>query len=248
MQQNQVPARAHPWAGDNRTAQIILLDPSTVPMAEHFVDWSRQLAIQGIELMRTGALGPRQAAQAEAAGMRCIQELILLEARPPLAAQLGTGRSRVHTGRCRVGRFGPGEFDLLADVDRAAFGEMWRLDASTLADICTVTPSYHARVVRHPSSADSGWFHRRPPIGFLLSGRAGRVGYIQRLAVEPAFHRRGIAAALLGEALTWMRSAGTDQVFVNTHLDNVAALALYHRHGFRDLADRLRVFEGQTPL
>ena len=194
--------------------------------------------------MRTGALAPRQAAQAEAASMRCIQELTLLEALPPLAADFAT--SGLRTRRCRDGRFGLDDFEAIAEVDGAAFGELWRLDASLLADVCTATPAYRARVVRSPSSDTGVWTHRRQPVGFLLSGRAARIGYIQRLAVHPEFQRRGIAAALLSDALVWMRRAGVDRVFVNTHIDNLAALGLYHAHGFHDLPDRLRVFEGST--
>ena len=248
LQPNGVPARAYPWAGDRLAAQLILLDPSVVPMADHFIDWSRQFAAQGIVLMRTGALSSRPAAQAEAAGMHCIQELTLLEARPPLTARNGAHKPTIDTRRCRVGRFGQDEFDTLADVDQAAFGKLWRLDATALADVCTATPSYRARVVRVPVPGTNAVFRRPPPVGFLLSGRSGRVGYIQRLAVDPSFHRRGIATVLLGDALTWMRRSRAEQVFVNTHVDNVAALTLYHAHGFADLSERLRVFEGSTPL
>ena len=77
-------------------------------------------------------------------------------------------------------------------------------------------------------------------------GRAGRTGYVQRLAVHPDQHRRGVATALLADALTWMQRWRADRVLVNTHVDNEPALALYRRLGFVDLPDRLRVYEGPT--
>ena len=85
-------------------------------------------------------------------------------------------------------------------------------------------------------------------MGFLISGRAGRTGYVQRLAVHPDAHRQGLANDLLLDSLRWMRRARLHAVYVNTHVDNVAALALYRAHGFVELPERLRVFEGPTPL
>ena len=249
LERSSVPARAHPWPGHDQAAQLILLDPSIVPMPASFQSWARQLAAQGITTMRTGALAPRQAAQAEAAGMRCIQELALLEARPPLAsgrvANLGAMRRPTHTSPCREGRLGKHDFDDMADIDRAAFGDLWRLDASMLRDVCAATPAFRARVVRHrPTRLPR--LRRTEPIGFLVSGRAGRSGYVQRLAVHPDHHRQGAATALLVDALVWMSRWRADRVLVNTHVDNVAALTLYRTHGFVDMPERLRVYEGTT--
>jgi ribosomal protein S18 acetylase RimI-like enzyme len=85
-------------------------------------------------------------------------------------------------------------------------------------------------------------------VGFLISGRAARTGYVQRLAVHPDAHRNGVATALLVDSLQWMRRARLQRVFVNTHVENVAALTLYRAHGFVELPERLRVFEGPIPL
>ena len=61
----------------------MILDSTLVPSVAHFERWGAQLAAHGFARMRTGALAPRQALQAEGAGLTCIQELVLLEARPP---------------------------------------------------------------------------------------------------------------------------------------------------------------------
>ena len=71
---------------------------------------------------------------------------------------------------------------------------------------------------------------------------------MQRLAVHPDAHRNGVATDLLVDSLRWMRRARLQRVFVNTHVHNVAALTLYRAHGFAELPDRLRVFEGPIPL
>jgi ribosomal protein S18 acetylase RimI-like enzyme len=227
-------------------ALVIVPDGSAVPMPQHFHVWSRTLAGHGFTSLRTGALSPRQADQAERAGLHCVQELALLElpsAAPPPASIAQPDR-RTHRLRRR-------QLAAIAQIDRAAFGIEWGLDASMLADVRSATPMYRARTVRardgraRAGHDDAG---SNEVVGFLISGRAGRTGYVQRLAVHPDAHRRGVATDLLLDSLQWMRRARVSRVFVNTHVDNVAALSLYRAHGFVELPERLRVFEGPTPL
>jgi ribosomal protein S18 acetylase RimI-like enzyme len=236
-----IPARAHACPGDGATAQLVILDSSLVPTTAHFEHWASELAARGFTRMRTGALAPRHALQAESAGLRCIQDLALLEANPPFAIPDATQR----TTRSRASHV-----DDLAAVDHAAFGDVWRLDAAMLRDVRTATPSSRARVVKTSALARSV----EAPVagtvtgvaGFLLAGRAGRNGYIQRLAVDPATRRHGVATSLLADATRWLRRWKVERIFVNTHVDNDPALALYRAHGFHDLPERLRVFEGAT--
>jgi len=237
LHEGGLTARAHPWPGEPEVAQLILFDAAAVPGPRHLAGWRRQLAELGFHTVRTGALAPRQATQAEAAGLRCIQELVLLEARPPLAEPASTLRTR----RLRALQFGEAE-----RIDRAAFGDPWWLDASMLAEVRSATPSFRARAVHVRQVAARAPEAPGPLAGFLISGRAGRNGYVQRLAVDPAAQRQGVAAALLADSLGWMRRWRAERVLVNTHVENQAALALYRSHGFVDLPERLRVFEGPT--
>jgi len=240
LHSRRLPVRARRWPGDDRVALVVLLDPIEIPGPHHFEDWLRDLAPQGIDVVRTGALAPLVAERAERAGYRCIQELALLEARAPLATTPLDGGSVIRrTSACRHGRTGESELPALAAVDRAAFGDLWRLDAALLADVCNATPAHRARVVRETDHGAA----RTDPVGFLISGRSGRNGYLQRLAVDPAQQRAGVATALVADALGWMRRWRCDRVLVNTHVDNTPALALYRRFGFVELPDRLRVYE-----
>jgi ribosomal protein S18 acetylase RimI-like enzyme len=80
-------------------------------------------------------------------------------------------------------------------------------------------------------------------VGFSVNGRAGRVGYIQRLAVDPDVRRRGVGRVLVVDALTWMHRRQLDDALVNTGSDNTAALELYRGLGFVELPEPLLVLE-----
>ena len=71
------------------------------------------------------------------------------------------------------------------------------------------------------------------PLGYAISGRAGRQGYLQRLAVDPPHQGKGHGQVLVADALHWMHKRGVARAVVNTQLGNEAALALYGRLGFR---------------
>ena len=69
-------------------------------------------------------------------------------------------------------------------------------------------------------------------IGYAITGRSGRRGYIQRLAVHPDCRGVGLGTALVTDGLRWLRRWRVRQAIVNTQFDNGRALALYERLGF----------------
>lgn len=223
-------ARATPCPGEPHRAQLVTLDGSAVPSTAHYRAWSAELADRGFTGLRTGALAARQATQAELAGLHCAQELVLLRLDAPWPA---TGRTTPDT---RLHRLEDDDYRRAAVIDRLGFGQRWYLDAAMLADICHATPRSRARLAVTDGMVS----------GFLISGRSSRTGYVQRLAVDPTVRRHGVATALITDALGWMRRFGVEHVYVNTHVDNDGALALYHHLGFRDVPERLRVYEGDV--
>ena len=68
-----------------------------------------------------------------------------------------------------------------------------------------------------------------------MTGRSGRSGYLQRIAVHADARRRGFARTLIADALWWLRRHAVDRALVDTQLDNTAALSLYESCGFRRL-------------
>jgi ribosomal protein S18 acetylase RimI-like enzyme len=121
-------------------------------------------------------------------------------------------------------------------VDHNAFPPFWRLDEPGLRDALAATPAARFRVATAPDV-----------IGYAVSGRAGRRGYLQRLAVEPARQGRGLGRALVLDGMRWMRRWGAHEAVVNTQLGNDRALALYHGLGFRLQEDRLAVLHRDLP-
>jgi len=70
-------------------------------------------------------------------------------------------------------------------------------------------------------------------VGYCVTGRAGRRGYLQRLAVRPSQQGRGLGQALVADSLQWLKRRGVSSVVVNTQVENERALALYLAMGFR---------------
>ncbi len=58
------------------------------------------------------------------------------------------------------------------------------------------------------------------------------------LAVDPAFRRRGIAAALLAQGLSAGRARGAGRAYLEVRHDNAAAISLYRAAGFVDAGRR----------
>jgi ribosomal protein S18 acetylase RimI-like enzyme len=113
-------------------------------------------------------------------------------------------------------------------LDAHAFDGFWRIDGDGLTDAVRATPATRFRVT-------TGRPAEREVSGYAVTGRAGRRGYLQRLAVHPAARNCGLGRALVADALGWLRRRGSARALVNTQLDNTAAHALYKSCGFRRL-------------
>jgi ribosomal-protein-alanine N-acetyltransferase len=119
-----------------------------------------------------------------------------------------------------------------ARIDVAAFAPGWHLDETGIIDASNATPQSRVRLA---VTADD------EPAGYMITGRNGTAGFVQRLAVDPRLAGRGVARALLHDGIQWLGRRGVTEVLVNTDLDNRRALDLYRRHGFAELPERLSV-------
>jgi ribosomal-protein-alanine N-acetyltransferase len=178
------------------------------------------LADQGVHHVVTNAMSHQEATPFRDAGFRVQSELDLL-ARP--LGDVPPRRATTRRARDRAA--------VLA-LDHVAFGSD-AFDYAALDAALRATTAVRFRVTG-PAPA---------PLGYAITGAAGRRGYVQRLAVHPDARRRGIGAALLVDGLRWARRRGARDAVVNTDRTNGAARALYEMYGFVDLPTGLVVLE-----
>lgn len=102
---------------------------------------------------------------------------------------------------------------------------------------------------------------RLPTVSWLVAEHAdGFAGYavvsvvdvdaeLQRIAVPGDQRGRGIAADLMAAVLAHARAEGASRLLLEVREDNMAALALYARHGLIELGRRPRYYrDGTTAL
>jgi ribosomal protein S18 acetylase RimI-like enzyme len=126
------------------------------------------------------------------------------------------------------------DLDAVLAVDRAAFAPIWYFDEIGILGAFNATPSVRYRVALDGHGSI---------VAYAITGRAGRRGYLQRLAVSPEHQGRGIARLLIADGLSWCRRWRVQRVAVNTQHGNIRALDLYRRLGFVDVPAGLRVME-----
>jgi ribosomal protein S18 acetylase RimI-like enzyme len=218
--------RIGPWHGDERIAYVSPVGDGRELQPSDIESTLRRLADAGYQEAITAAIGPGEARSFLEVGFEVHERLHLLARdlhRLPDAPPADLRRAR----RKDVAR--------VLQIDGAAFDEFWRLDEAGLEEALSATPSSRFRVATRPG--------RGPIVGYAVCGRAGRRGFVQRLAVDPAEEGHGLGRALLLDGLQWLKRRGVERVVVNTQVTNERALALYERLGFRRQPGGLAVLE-----
>lgn len=209
--------RVGPWRGDPTVAYLNPVPGTPLPSPDFVRRILRTLSEQGYRRAVTGALAPAEQTGFRAVGFQAAEHLHLLahdlRLVPPVAELPVLLRRAARTDRAAV-----------LDVDARAFDTFWRLDDPGLDEAIAATPHSRFRVATTPAG---------DVVGYAVTGRAGRRGYVQRLAVDPERQRGGIGTALVLDALRWLRRWRAERAMVNTQLENGGALALYERVGFQ---------------
>ncbi|HTW07704.1 MAG TPA: GNAT family N-acetyltransferase [Acidimicrobiales bacterium] len=211
-------ARTGKWRADGSVAFLAPLPDGRAPSPEFVRQCLRMLAKQGYERVVTGALAPFEQQVFLDAGFAVHEPLHLLVLDHTVAVP------PVPPGP-RLRRAGARRREGVLEVDAAAFSSFWRLDRAGLGEALEATPRHRLRVVLGDG---------RRVVGYAICGAASSRGFVQRLAVDPKAQRRGLGQRLLLDGVHWLRTQGTSQIAVNTQYGNRAALALYHKVGFRD--------------
>ncbi len=85
--------------------------------------------------------------------------------------------------------------------------------------------------------------------GFALARLAADEAEILTIAVDSAYRNRGIGRALMTDSLSRLAQSHVRSLFLEVERANFAALALYSRMGFREVAQRhgyYRLNDGST--
>jgi len=221
--------RVLPWQGHGGVALLSPVPGDRPPPAEAIRGCMALLADRGVREVVTGALAQPEVPGFLNAGFAVREHLHLLahdlRDLPAAPAPMRLRRAR------------PGDRAAVLAVDAAAFDDFWRLDEAGLDDAVQATATSRFRVGVDPKV-----------IGYLITGRAGTRGYLQRLAVQPGLQRNGLGSALVVDGLRWLRRHGVQRAVVNTQERNAAALAMYEHLGFRRQPDGLSVLTRATGI
>ncbi|MGZ4705123.1 MAG: GNAT family N-acetyltransferase [Acidimicrobiales bacterium] len=242
--------RVGPWRGDH-TIAYVAPTPGRPPDAASIRECVAGLRRQGYVSVLTSALSPSEQRPFLSSGFTVHEHLHLL--RHPLdrsapGQPIGAATTALATSVTRTGA--PGtvppattrrgrrrDREAVLEVDHLAFSPFWRFDRAGLDDARNATPVSRFRVAIRDGSV----------VGYAVTGRAGPISYLQRLAVHPDAQRCGIATMLVDDALHWATRRGARTMLVNTQEQNQPAVALYERLGFLLEPDGLDVLERELP-
>lgn len=225
------PARLRigPWRGGGGAAYVVPSGDGLIPLdAAEVTACLRSLARQGFSAAYTSALGRADRQPFLDAGFCEVERLHLLT--HPLGER-SLGEAPGSLGGVAIRRARRRDRTAVLEVDRAAFDRFWHLDDIGLTEALTATSSVHFRVAVAPTGL----------VGYVICGRSGHHGYVQRLAVHPAHQGRGTGRALVLDGLRWLRHRGARDAVVNTQVGNERSLHLYQRCGFVLRPDGLAV-------
>ncbi len=218
---NGVRIRVRPWRGRDDTAECLAAPIGAIVPPDLVSDALDRAACSGFERAVTPALPPYEWRPYLDAGFDIRERLHLLGHHLLDLPEKQAIRTR------RVGRR---DLPTVFAIDQASFQPFWRLDADGLDEAAHATPSSRFRVLRDGT-------------GYVLFGRAGTKGYVQRLAVLPEAEGQGLGARLVVDGLYWLRRWRISEALVNTQESNERAVSLYERLGFRKRPGGLAVLE-----
>jgi len=108
----------------------------------------------------------------------------------------------------------------LLALEELCFEQLWRYDAASFADIIYTHPYFVVAELEGKV------------VGFQFNALDGEYGYLVRIAVHPAYSRRGIGVRLMAEAIRFFQSARSTRIMLNTETENTHAHRLYEWFNF----------------
>jgi ribosomal protein S18 acetylase RimI-like enzyme len=224
--------RVATWHVDEHVAYVSTGGRTFQPTVPGVSSLVGRLRDQGFGGVVTSALRPQDVPAFVASGFSERERLVVLRRAvlpvPPIDA----------VAQARLRRRRPDDLATLLAIDHAAFEPAWRLDADGIRDAQSATPRSRLRLSTAPTPEAAAEL-----VGYAICGRAGRTGYLQRLAVHPDHQGHGHGRALVTDALDWLGRRRADDVLVNTQRSNERAIELYRSLGFEHDRGELIVLE-----
>lgn len=136
-----------------------------------------------------------------------------------------------------VESMGPDDIPVVARLHSEGFGRAWS-DGEFAALLAQNTVfGFMARRTGQPSAE---------PVGFVLARLAAGEAEILTIAVAKSKRRKGIGRALMDAVLRHLHSERAEALFLEVDHANRAAIALYRRLGFAEVARR-KAYYGDMP-
>ena len=110
----------------------------------------------------------------------------------------------------------------------------------------SVIPSWSKDAFMHELDSANSCFSvaviERIIVGFCILRRTGDEAEILRMAVYKPHRKRGVANKLMISMLSYASENTLESVFLEVRTSNKAAIALYEKHGFKQLGTRLEYY------
>ncbi len=120
----------------------------------------------------------------------------------------------------------PEHIKVLAALEKECFSDPWPEDMiGRMADKFTVATEGDALM------------------GYIVLSTVLDEGNIDNVAVSPVYRRRGAADALVADAVARSRDMGLAFLMLEVRAGNEPAIALYRKHGFREVGRRKNYYE-----
>jgi ribosomal-protein-alanine N-acetyltransferase len=129
---------------------------------------------------------------------------------------------------------GPDDLDAVAALEESCLGvDAW---SPGLVDqgLAGTLPTVHYLVAGDPV------------VGYAVVSVAGDIAELQRIGVDAAARRTGVASALLEQVVLLARRGGADRLLLEVREDNRGALAFYADRGFVEIDRRRRYYADGT--
>lgn len=114
-------------------------------------------------------------------------------------------------------------------LDNRSFDQFWWIDEQSLKSMI--------------GSQDASLFYVAEEsgklVGYIIVSSERDYAHLSRIAVDPEHQGMGIASALLGRGIEFLRLKGVRSISVSTQADNYRSKALYRKFGFRETGERL---------